>query len=185
MSRTQTTRRALTGAGAGASGLFVTLPSVPTSIGPHVGRRVLVVALALLAWLAAAPSAHAGPPVEHSAKETFFDPTFSGFLTQSCGFPVTVTDTESDTLLDNGTVFMLSIHITADVVGNGHQIMLRTNNPVIVNDRNNLTVGMIVQVRSATNQLLVQYGGQLRILDDGTNVFHPAFPEFNLCDYLR
>jgi len=74
--------------------------------------------------------------------------TFSGFLTQSCGFTVTVTDTERDTVVDNGTVFVLSVHNTADVLGNGHRIMLRT-------------------------------------LDDGTTVFHPAFPVFDLCDYLR
>lgn len=169
----------------GAAGMFAKVRAEPARIGSRGGRRVLVVALALLTCWAAAPAANAAPPVEHFGKSTFFDPTFSGFLTQSCGFPVTVTDTESDTVLDNGTVFMLSIHITADVVGNGHRIMLRTNSPIIVNDRNNLNVGMIVQVRSATNQLLVQYGGQLRILDDGSNVFHPAFPEFNLCDYLR
>lgn len=166
---------------------MLTMQTTPrvTNRGRQVVRRATVGALALLAGLAAAPSASAEPPAEHFSRSTFFDPTFSGFLTQSCGFSVTVTDTESDTVVDNGKVFVLSIHITADVVGNGHQILLRTNSPIIINDRNNLTVGMIVQVRSVTNQLLVQYGGQLRILDDGTNVFHPAFPEFNLCDYLR
>jgi hypothetical protein len=167
-----------------AMGTMQTMRSAATGHGR--GRPLLLVVLAFLACFAAAGTpATAGPPVEHSGKATFVDPTFSEFLTQSCGFAVTVTDTESDTLLDNGTVFMLSIHITADVVGNGHRIMLSTNNPVIVNDRNNLAVGMIVQVRSATNQLLVQYGGQLRTLDDGTSVFHPAFPQFDLCDYLR
>jgi hypothetical protein len=156
-----------------------------TGLRAHLGRRLLVAVVALLTWALAVPAAHAEPPAEHFARSTFVDPTFSGFLTASCGFPVTVTDTESDTVLDNGTVFMLSIHITADVVGNGHRITLRTNSPLIVNDRNNLNVGLIVQVRSATNQLLVQYGGQLRTLDDDTNVFHPVFPEFTLCDYLR
>ncbi|GAA2164502.1 hypothetical protein [Pedococcus bigeumensis] len=74
------------------------------------GRRLLLVVLAFLACFAAAGTpATAGPPVEHSGKATFVDPTFSEFLTQSCGFAVAVTDTESDTLLDNGTVFMLSI----------------------------------------------------------------------------
>lgn len=163
-----------------------TNPGHPTWKDVHssLGRRLLVAVVAFLTLAAAAPAAHAEPPAEHIGRSTFVDPTFSGFLTASCGFPVTVTDTESDTVLDNGTVFMLSIHITADVVGNGQRLMLRTNSPLIVNDRNNLTVGLVVQVRSATNQLLVQYGGQLRILDDGTNVFHPAFPEFKLCDYL-
>jgi hypothetical protein len=183
MGATVTTRSPLTRIGVAGNGSRS--PTVTKSAGLPVIRLVVVVVLALLTWLTIAPSARAEPSVEHSGKATFVDPTFSDFLTQSCGFAVLVTDTESDTLLDNGTVFVLSIHISADVVGNGQQLLLRTDSPLIISDRNNLTVGMIVQVRSATNQLLVQYGGQLRILDDGSNVFHPAFPQFNLCDYLR
>jgi hypothetical protein len=185
MFRTHTTYGAATDTGDRRTSGRPEAEAVPTRMTSRAGRRALVAALALLALLAAAPPANAGAPAEHFGKATFYDPSFSEFLTASCGFPVTVTDTESDTALDNGTVSMLSIHITADVVGNGHQLLLRTNSPVIVNDRNNLLVGLVVQVRSATNQLLVQYGGQLRTLDDGTGVLHPAFPEFNLCDFLR
>jgi hypothetical protein len=130
-------------------------------------------------WL----SATAAAEVEHGGG-TFVDPGFSAFLTESCGFPVTVTVTERDTFADVDNVSVQLVQITASVVGNDHLITLRTNSPLIVNDHNNINQGLIVQVRSADNQLLIQYAGQLRILDDGTEIFHPAFPEFDLCDFL-
>jgi len=146
------------------------------------GPRRLAAIVGLVAGAALWLSPTAGAEVEHGGG-TFVDPGFSAFLTESCGFPVTVTVTERDTVVEVDDVFVQLVHITASVVGNDHLIALRTNSPLIVNDHN-FNQGLVVQVRSADNKLLIQYAGQLRILDDGTEVFHPAFPEFDLCDFL-
>ena len=147
------------------------------------GPRRLAAIVGLVAGAALWLSPTAGAEVEHGGG-TFVDPGFSAFLTESCGFPVTVTVTERDTVVEVDDVFVQLVHITASVVGNDHLIALRTNSPLIVNDHNFINQGLVVQVRSADNKLLIQYAGQLRILDDGTEVFHPAFTEFDLCDFL-
>ena len=150
---------------------------------PVLRTASMLITASILSVVAVAP-AHAASPVEHGTFDGV-DDTFSGFLTQSCGFPVTVIDHESDTFVDSGQVFIESIHITADVLGNGRHLTLHTNSPVIVKDGFSQTVGQVVQVRDEANHPLAQLTGQFRIDEDGNGVFHGHFPEFDLCDFLR
>ena len=131
------------------------------------------------------PSFANSPNVEHFARSTFVDPHFTEILTESCGFPVTVTVTESDTVISTDHVEIISIHITATVEGNDHTVSLRTNSPLVINGQVNINAGLIVQVRDADNRLLTQISGQLRTLDDESTVFHGSFPIFDLCDFLQ
>jgi hypothetical protein len=131
------------------------------------------------------PSSADSPNVEHNSRSTFVDDQFSGFLTQSCGFPVTVTVTEMDTFVTSDHVEIGSVHITATVVGNNHTIGLRTDSSLVTNGQVNVNAGLIVQVRDAAGRRLTQISGQLRTLSDGSTVFHGSFPIFDLCDFLQ
>jgi hypothetical protein len=150
---------------------------------PRRLRRAAAIAALVTATSSLMPGVSSAAPVEHF-QDTFVDPNFSAFLTSTCGYPVTVTLTERHTIVENDRVFVDTLHINGTVVGNGNEIELRTHNSVLTNDQNFISQGLIVQVRSAEGRLLVQYGGQLRTFEDGSEVLHPAFPEFDLCDFL-
>lgn len=147
-------------------------------------RNASLLLAATAVSLASAGPARAASPVEQGSFDGV-DGTFSGFLSGRCGFPVTVTDHERDTFVDNGHVSIVSIHITADVVGNGRHLTLHTNSPLITKGGRQQTVGQVVQVRDEANRLLAQLSGQLRVEEDPNGVFHGHFPELELCDFLQ
>ena len=150
------------------------------SVGRWAG--LLIISITALA-LSAAPASADTPPVEHFSR-VGVDEGFSDFLTQSCGFPVTVTVDENDTFVNLDGVSVVSVHLTGTVVGNGVTLTLRTDSTAVDTSQGSASSGLVVQVFDANGHRLTQIAGELRILEDGTAVFHGTQPMFSLCDFL-
>jgi hypothetical protein len=145
-------------------------------------RRIAAAAVATAALLVPAAPALAGttPP----PKDSFIDQGFSDFLTAQCGYPVTVTLTEHDTVVQSNGVFVGGVHITGTVVGNDALLRLRTDSTFVAQRNRATSAGLLVKVDDAAGRPLTKIVGQMAILTDGTTVTHGQFPEFSLCQYL-